>query len=105
MRGRVTLAPSQTGSPALRVTHQATRISDRRLFCRCCHNHVDRDIFSAELAFVEGDTAFDECEQRMVFTEAHVAARPDARAALAHENVAGKRMFATEFLDAETTTG
>lgn len=54
---------------------------------------------------MKGDAAFDEREQGVVLATADVTARPDAGAALADENVTSERMFATEFLDAKTTTG
>lgn len=67
------------------------------------HNRIDRYIFAAQFAFVEGDAAFGEREQRMILATADVAARPNASTALTDDNIPCERMLTAKFLHAKST--
>src|SRR3546814_10201435 len=62
---------------------------------------VDRYIFAAELAGVEYHAAFAQREQRMVLAHADIAARIDAGAALANDDVAADHFLTAELLNAK----
>jgi len=49
--------------------------------------------------------ALNEREQSMIRTQTNISARPDACAALTHENVAREDSFAAVFFHAKTTSG
>jgi hypothetical protein len=105
----VTLTPCDLpwqifGSPNSLPEQGATHIVDRRLFrCLCCH--IDRDVLSSLFAFMERHTAGNQCEKRVIFAKPDIAARPNARPALAHKNIARKCGFATELFHAKAATG
>lgn len=65
----------------------------------------NRNKGAAFQAFVELHLAFAGCEDGVVFTNAHVGARPHLGTALTHDDVARNDDFATVFLYTKATTG
>src|SRR3990170_428098 len=65
---------------------------------RCRHNVHE---LASKLAVAEGDTAVGKRKEGVVLADADVVAGVPARAALAHDNVAGAGRLAAEQFDAE----
>ena len=62
---------------------------------------VHADLFFAGVLRLETDDAIDLGEQGIVLADAHVVARMEVRAALAHEDVAGEHELAVRTLGSE----